>query len=54
MKTLVLGLGNELSGDEGPSIQAVRKLRQEFGLKSLPRSRLQLLGPEICIILEKD
>ena len=38
MKTLVLGLGNELYGDDGAGIQAVRKLRQELKLqkKTLP------------------
>jgi Ni,Fe-hydrogenase maturation factor len=40
MKKLVLGLGNELPGDEGPGIQVVRKLKQEIGLKAIPRSRL--------------
>jgi len=30
MKTLVLGLGNELYGDDGAGIQVVRKLKQEL------------------------
>lgn len=38
MKTLVLGLGNELYGDDGAGIQVVRKLKQELELqkKTLP------------------
>ena len=30
MKTLVLGLGNELYGDDGVGIHVVRKMRQDL------------------------
>jgi Ni,Fe-hydrogenase maturation factor len=44
MKTLVLGLGKELFGDDSAGIQAVRKLKQELGLKA--PSQIKILAVE--------
>jgi len=36
MRILVLGLGNELYGDDGVGIQVIKELRHEFQEKGLP------------------
>jgi hydrogenase maturation protease len=38
MKILVLGLGNDLYGDDGVGIEAVKRLRDEWAAESPPRS----------------
>jgi hydrogenase maturation protease len=38
MKILVLGLGNDLYGDDGVGIEAVKRLRDDWAAESPPRS----------------
>lgn len=46
MKTLVLGLGNELYGDDGIGIQVIRLLREEA--KKMPARGFQNVDLEEC------
>ena len=48
MKTLVLGLGNELYGDDGVGIHVVRKLKQELEEKKGTTSWLDNVFLEEC------
>jgi Ni,Fe-hydrogenase maturation factor len=44
VKTLLLGLGNELYGHDGIAIQVVRRFKEEGGQKeraATPRNRLE-------------
>jgi hydrogenase maturation protease len=48
MKTLVLGLGNELYGDDAAGIHVVRKLRQELVSKKRKAGQFKNLDFEEC------
>jgi hydrogenase maturation protease len=48
MKTLVLGLGNELYGDDGVGIHVVRELGKEFESAKKKKGRLRNIDFEEC------
>jgi hydrogenase maturation protease len=48
MKTLVLGLGNELYGDDGVGIHVVRELRKEFESAKKRRGKPRNIDFEEC------
>jgi hydrogenase maturation protease len=48
MKILVLGLGNELYGDDGVGIHVVRELRKEFESAKKKRSKPRNIDFEEC------
>ena len=50
MKTLVLGLGNELYGDDGVGIHVVRKLKQELEPKKKTQPWLEKVDFEECSV----
>ena len=48
MKTLLLGLGNELYGDDGIGIHVIRRLREEAGKKKSTAALLRGVDLEEC------
>jgi len=48
MKTLVLGLGNELYGDDGVGIHVVRRLRRDFEIRKGKAKVLKNVNFEEC------
>lgn len=48
MKTLLLGLGNELYGDDGVGIRVVRKIKEEAAKKKPPKPAFEDIVIEEC------